>query len=136
MKMAIPYILTMNSQPLFNRLLPILFVKDLASEVKFYQNFGFEISYQGEEFPGFMGLRSGAIEFGLEQKDSFDSQKAQESFIWQMDTTSFRRVREICQEHGIAYSEPRQYWARMDGWEMTVKTPNGYILQLEKIGKD
>ena len=27
-------------------------------------------------------------------------------------------------------------WAEMDAWEMTIKTPNGYNLQLEKTGKD
>lgn len=82
----------MKEKPKFNQLLPILFVKDLESEVNFYKSLGFEISYQGKEFPGFVGLKSGDIEFGLEQKENFDPQKARDSFIWQMDTTSFSKV--------------------------------------------
>lgn len=120
----------------FNQLLPILFVRDLKSEIDFYKSFGFEIFYQGNEFPGFVGLKKDNIEFGLEERKDFDPQKAEDSFIWQMDTDSFGKVMAICDAEGIEYSKPRQYWEKMDGWEMHIKTPNGYTLQLEKIGKD
>lgn len=80
----------MGDKPKFNQLLPILFVKNLELEIDFYKNFGFEISYQGDEFPG---------------------------FIWQMDTDSFSKVIVICDAKGIEYSKPKQYWEKMDGWE-------------------
>ena len=35
----------------FKKLVPIIYVKDLDAEVQFYETFGFQISYQGDEFP-------------------------------------------------------------------------------------
>ena len=63
----------MTRLPKFLRLVPILFVKDLESEVDFYTGLGFEISYQGDEFPGFVGLESGHFDFGLQEKADFRS---------------------------------------------------------------
>ena len=60
--------MAMKEKPNFNKLVPILFVKDLESEISFYQTLGFEITYQGDEFQGFVGLKHGDIEFGLEKK--------------------------------------------------------------------
>jgi len=113
----------MKGKPKFNQLLPILFVRDLVSEIAFYKVSGFEVSYQGTEFPGFVGLKKENVEFGLEERKNFDPQKAVDNFIWQMDTDSFGKVIKICKERGIEYSEPK-------------KTPNGYTLYLEKTGKD
>ena len=126
----------MQGGPKFNQLLPILFVRYLESEINFYKSFGFRLSYQGDEFPGFVGLKKDNIEFGLEERKDFDPQKAKGSFIWQMDTDNFSKVIAICKKKDFEYSGPKQYWERMDGWEMYIKTPNGYTLQLEKIGKD
>ncbi len=122
--------------PNFHRLVPILYVRDLELEVDFYKGFGFEISYQGDEFPGFVGLRKDAIEFGLKERSDFDPVKARESFVWQMETDSFSKVIAICDENAFAFAKPTQYWEEMDAWEMSVQTPNGHTLQLEKIGKD
>ena len=65
--------------PNFHRLVPILYVRDLELEVDFYKGFGFEISYQGDEFPGFVGLRKDAIEFGLKERSDFDPMKARKA---------------------------------------------------------
>ena len=62
--------------------------------------------------------------------------KATESFVWQMETDSFSKVIAICEENAFAFARPTQYWEEMDAWEMSVQTPNGHTLQLEKIGKD
>ena len=123
-------------KPHFNRLVPILYVGDLDREVAFYLTLGFEISYQGDEFPGFVGLRNGGVEFGLKERGGFDPEKIVDTFVWQMETASFRAVIAVCEEHGIEHSQPRQYWQAMDSWEMQVKTPNDYTLELEKLGKD
>jgi catechol 2,3-dioxygenase-like lactoylglutathione lyase family enzyme len=122
--------------PKFNRLIPILYVRDLAPEVEFYQRLGFEISYQGEDFPGFIALRKDSIEFGLETRDGFDPERANDSLAWQMEMDSFSKVIAICKKHAIEHSEPQQYWAEMNAWAMKVRTPNGYTLHLEKIGSD
>lgn len=126
----------MSSMPEFPRLVPIIYVKDLEAEVAFYKSLGFTISYQGDEFPGFVGMDCGHFDFGIEEKDDFDPLKAAASFVWQMETDSFSKVIAVCKEQGIEYSEPHCYWEERDSWEMTVQTPNGYTLHLEKYGKD
>ena len=94
------------------------------------------ISYQGDEFPGFIGLSSGHFDFGLKEMADFDAHVAQAGFVWQMETDSFSKVIAICEERNIAYSKPHCYWEEQDSWEITVQTPNGYTLYLEKHGKD
>ena len=125
-----------KTAPEFIRLVPILFVKDLESEVGFYTSLGFEISYQGDEFPGFVALRSGGIEFGLEERANVDASRVNDSFSWQMEADDLNKVIAICQERDIKYSQPRQYWEERDAWEMQVHTPNGYTLNLETTGHD
>lgn len=126
----------MRSMPKFLRLVPIIFVRDLESEVGFYKSLGFKISYQGDEFPGFIGLESDHFDFGLQEKADFDPRMAKASFAWQMETDSFSKVIAVCKERAIEYTEPHCYWEEMDSWEMQVKTPNGYSLHFEKFGKD
>ncbi len=125
-----------NKKPTFPRLVPILYVKDLEKEVDFYKSLGFEISYQGDDFPGFIALRSGNVEFGLKARDDFDPLQAEASFVWQMEVDSISKIIAICAERAFEYSEPQQYWEERDAWEMVVKSPNGYKLHLEKLGKD
>lgn len=125
-----------DEQPGFPRLVPIIFVRDLDSEVAFYQSLGFKISYQGEEFPGFVGLECGNFDFGIEEKADFDPHQAAASFVWQMETDSFSKVIAVCEEQGLEYTQPRCYWEEWDSWEMQVQTPNGYTLNLEKHGRD
>ena len=126
----------MSSVPKFLRLVPIIYVRDLESEVDFYKSLGFKISYQGDEFPGFVGLESGHFDFGLQEKADFDPRLAEASFVWQMETDSFSKVIAVCKERDIAYTEPHCYWEEWDSWEMKVQTPNGYTLHFEKYGKD
>lgn len=126
----------MNSMPQFPRLVPIVYFKDLDAEITFYKSLGFTISYQGDEFPGFVGMESGQFDFGLQEKEDFDPDMAAASIVWQMETDSLSNVIAICRLRGIEYSEPRCYWVKWDSWEMTVQTPNGYTLHLEKYGKD
>ncbi len=125
-----------DEKPTYPRLIPILYVRDLDSEVDFYTSLGFEITYQGDEFPGFIALNSGEFEFGLKEKEDFDPLQAEASFVWQMEVDSFTKVLAICVERALEYSEPKQYWEARDAWEMTVQTPNGYSLHLDKLGKD
>ena len=125
-----------DTKPQFIRSIPILYVRDLDAEIAFYLNFGFEISYQGDEFPGFVGLRCERFEFGLQARGDFDPNRAKASFVWLLEVDSFRRVIDVCKAHGYEYSEPRCYWEEFDSWEMKVQTPNGYALNLEKHGPE
>lgn len=125
-----------DQTPQFNRLVPIIYVRDLEAEIAFYKSLGFNISYQGDEFPGFVGMECGNFDFGIETRDDFDPEKAKASFVWQMETDSFGKVIAVCQANGYEYTEPQCYWEEFDSWEMKVQTPNGYALHLEKHGSD
>lgn len=125
-----------NSKPEFVRLIPILFVKDIESETEFYMSLGFEISYQGDEFPGLVALRNGGVEFGLEERANVDASKVNDSFSWQMEADNLNKIIAICQARNIKHSKPRQYWEERDAWEMQVHTPNGYTLNIETLGHE
>ena len=57
---------------MFNQCVPIPLVTELTAERDWYRRLGFEVSYKGSEFPGFIALRSGSIQFALQRKDGFD----------------------------------------------------------------
>jgi hypothetical protein len=56
---------------LFSRIIPILFVSDLRAERDFYVRLGFYVTYQGPEYPYFLALGHGRIEFGIEWRQGF-----------------------------------------------------------------
>ena len=55
---------------LITRLVPILVVRDLEAERAFYEALGLRVTYEGPEYPDFIGLGNEAVEFGLERPKS------------------------------------------------------------------
>ena len=55
---------------LITRLVPILVVPDLDAERAFYEALGLRVTYEGPEYPDFIGLGNEAVEFGLERPRS------------------------------------------------------------------
>ena len=55
---------------LITRLVPILVVPDLDAERAFYEALGLRVTYEGPEYPDFIGLGNEAVEFGLERPKS------------------------------------------------------------------
>jgi catechol 2,3-dioxygenase-like lactoylglutathione lyase family enzyme len=55
---------------LITRLVPILVVRDLDAEQAFYEALGLRVTYEGPEYPDFIGLGNEAVEFGLERPKS------------------------------------------------------------------
>lgn len=125
--------------PLFTLLTPILYVKDLVAEKRFYLDLGFTLSYSGEtlpsgeKFPGFLGLKYGqTIEFGLEQKNSFDVRKVSQQIVWQISANSLETIIKLCKKKGIKiFQQPKQIVKDWHLWEMKVKSPNGYEVAFE-----
>jgi hypothetical protein len=114
------------------RLVPILFVRDMAAEKRFYTKLGFSITYEGPEFPGFIALRSGPVEFGMEQRDDFDDANPRRTLIWQFGVTDIDTSRNVLEAMGVSYSEeamtPSEHWTYR---VLRTTTPNGYDLMLE-----
>ena len=68
---------------LFNRIIPILFVSDLEAERDFYVRLGFQVTYEGPEYPEFLALGHGSVEFGIERKPGFRTDSPDHVLTWQ-----------------------------------------------------
>jgi hypothetical protein len=117
--------------PVFERLVPIVYVTDLDAEVTFYETLGFAVIYRGDEFPDFVAMRQGEIQFGIERRAGFRAEDANRSLMWQFQVDDLTGIVELCDRHGIRCTPPELYWERMDAWEMKVWSPNGYRVNLE-----
>jgi catechol 2,3-dioxygenase-like lactoylglutathione lyase family enzyme len=115
----------------FQRLVPIVYVTDLEAEVAFYQQLGFAVLYRGEEFPDFIAMYQGDIQFGIERRAGWRAEDANRSILWQFQVDDLTDVVELCRRHQIRFTAPELYWERMDAWEMKVWSPNGYRINLE-----
>jgi catechol 2,3-dioxygenase-like lactoylglutathione lyase family enzyme len=116
----------------FDRLVPILFVADLEAERDFYVQLGFTVSYQGPEFPEFIALACGPIEFGIERKPEFAPELPDRVLAWQLGVTDIETTKHRLTAAEISFSEewvtPREDWKyRL----LHTRTPNGYQLLLE-----
>jgi len=125
-----------KSVSLFNRLIPILFVDDLTAERDFYIRLGFTVSYQGSEFPDFIALASGAIEFGIERKQDFAPESPDRVLIWQFGITNIETAKQQLTSARVSFREewvtPREDWKYR---VLHAHTPNGYHLMLEGAGE-
>ncbi len=120
-----------ESAPEFTKHAPIVLVRDLDAEVEFYSKLGFRIIYQGEDFPGFIALESGGVEFGIQQDPTFEASHIRTILVWQFQVRSLRPFIHLARKHRWRIEGPRQYWPEQDAWELTVYTPNGYPLVVE-----
>ena len=121
-----------GSTPLFNRLIPILFVADLQAERDFYVQLGFTVSYQGPEFPDFIALASGPLEFGIEHTQEADPALPDRVLTWQWGVTNIELAKRRLTSAGVSFRE--EWVTPRDDWKYRVlhaRTPNGYHLMLE-----
>ena len=121
-----------KSSILFDRLIPIIFVEDLEAERDFYINLGFTLTYQGTEFPDFIALGQGTIEFGIERRENFASELPERVLIWQFGVKDIEIAKTLLASAGVTY---REEWVTVrEDWKYQVlraRTPNGYTLMLE-----
>ena len=85
---------------------PIMYVADQYAERTFYECLGFELHYEGSEFPGFLAVRNGDAIFGL-QKASPEHPRYQHGLRWQFEvetTAELDGVIASCAAHGIDYT--------------------------------
>lgn len=118
---------------LFNRIIPILFVSDLEAERDFYVRLGFQVTYEGPEYPQFLALGHGPVEFGIERKPGFRTDSPDHVLTWQFGVGDIAAARKRLAEAGVPYSE--QLMTPSADWQYRVlhaRTPNGYHLLLEE----
>jgi catechol 2,3-dioxygenase-like lactoylglutathione lyase family enzyme len=121
---------------LFERLIPILFVNDLHAERDFYVSLGFTVTYQGTEFPDFIALGYGSIEFGISRRERFTSDLPDHVLSWQFGVKDIDTAKQRLTSGSIAFREewvtPREDWKYR---VLHAHTPNGYSLMLEGSGE-
>jgi hypothetical protein len=104
---------------------------DLDAEVGFYEQLGFAVLYRGDEFPDFVAMHQGEVQFGIGLRAGFRPEEANRSLMWQFQVDDLAAVVDLCVRHRIRHTVPELYWERMDAWEMKVWSPNGYRINLE-----
>lgn len=84
---------------------PIMYVDDQYAEREFYELLGFERSFEGDEFPGFLAVRRGNAVFGL-QRCSAEHPAYTQGLRWQFEVATsdeLSALREACVTHGLDY---------------------------------
>ena len=84
---------------------PIMYVADQYAGRSFYELFGFERVYEGEEFPGFLAIRHGDAVIGLRRASSGQPAYSQ-GLRWQFELDTADQVEEIiavCRAHGLEH---------------------------------
>jgi catechol 2,3-dioxygenase-like lactoylglutathione lyase family enzyme len=84
---------------------PIMYVADQYAERSFYELFGFERVYEGEEFPGFLAIQHGEAVIGLQRASSGQPAYSQ-GLRWQFELDTADQVDEviaICRTHGLEH---------------------------------
>jgi catechol 2,3-dioxygenase-like lactoylglutathione lyase family enzyme len=118
---------------LFNRIIPILFVSDLQAERDFYVRLGFHVTYEGPEYPYFLALGHGSVEFGIEWREGFSSSGPDKVLTWQFGICDIQQAKERLAGAGVRYRE--ELMTPSADWQYRVlhaRTPNGYHLLLEE----
>jgi hypothetical protein len=73
---------------------PIMYVADQYAERSFYELFGFERAYEGEEFPGFLATRHGEAVVGL-QRASTEQPTYRQGLRWQFELETAQQVDDV-----------------------------------------
>jgi catechol 2,3-dioxygenase-like lactoylglutathione lyase family enzyme len=84
---------------------PIMYVADQYAERSFYELFGFERVYEGDEFPGFLAIRHGEAIIGLQQA-SPEQPAYTQGLRWQFELDSADQADEIiatCRAHHLKH---------------------------------
>ena len=118
---------------LFSRIIPVLFVRDLAAERDFYIRLGFHVTYEGPEYPDFTSLGHGPVEFGIERRHDFRTGAPDHVLTWQFGVTDIDEARQRLIDAGVPFRE--ELMAPAADWKYRVlhaRTPNGYHLLLEE----
>ena len=119
--------------PLFRRIIPILFVSDLRAERDFYLRLGFRVTYEGPEYPYFLALGHGQLEFGIEWREGFSPSRPDQVLTWQFGVSDIELAKKRLAEAGVRYRE--ELMTPSEDWQYRVlhaRTPNGYHLLLEE----
>jgi hypothetical protein len=111
-----------------------MYVPDQYAERSFYELFGFERVYEGDEFPGFLAIQHGEAIIGL-QRASSEQPPYAEGLRWQFELDTADQVDEIiaiCRSHGLEHAvSTEQGGERFLRRLVTVRSPAGVTVWFE-----
>jgi len=113
---------------------PIMYVADQYAERSFYELFGFQRVYEGDEFPGFLAIQHGEAIIGL-QCASPEHSAYSHGLRWQFELETAEQIDEIiatCRVHGLEYDVViEQGGDRFLSRLVAVKSPSGVTVWFE-----
>ena len=113
---------------------PIMYVADQYAEREFYELFGFERHYEGDEFPGFLAIRHGEAIIGL-QRASSECPAYSDGLRWQFELDGPNGLDEmiaICRSHNLDHDVITERGGdRFHRQLLTVRSPNGVTVWFE-----
>ncbi len=113
---------------------PIMYVADQYAEREFYELFGFERTYEGPEFPGFLALRRGSAVIGL-QRSGPENPAYTGGLRWQFEVGTAEELDDVvavCTRHGLAHDDVVERGGdRFRTRCVTVRSPAGVTVWFE-----
>lgn len=111
-----------------------MYVADQYAERSFYELFGFERTYEGEEFPGFLAIRHGQAVIGL-QRASPEQPAYTQGLRWQFELDTAHQVDEViatCRQHDLEHEVATErggdrFYTRL----VSVTSPSGITVWFE-----
>ncbi|HWG63578.1 MAG TPA: VOC family protein [Streptosporangiaceae bacterium] len=122
-----------SADKLFTRLVPILVVGDLEAERRFYEALGMRVTYEGPEYPNFIALGGGGVEFGLERRKAGGVDVDPDRVLtWQLGVSDIDAAAQRCHDAGLEFTiqahEPRPGWRYRT---LRLRSPDGFEVLLE-----
>jgi catechol 2,3-dioxygenase-like lactoylglutathione lyase family enzyme len=114
----------------FTKLAPVLNVRDLASERRFYESLGLPVIYEGSEYPDFIAFGTDVVDFGIQQTHTdIDPSSV---LTWQIGVADIDVAIAVCDNEGLDYvldvQRPRPNWVYR---RLLLTSPSGYRVALE-----
>lgn len=115
---------------------PIMYVPDQYAEREFYELFGFERHYEGDEFPGFLAIRHGDAIIGL-QRESPEHPGYRQGLRWQFELERADEIDEMiatCRSHNLEHDVvTEQGGERFHSRLLMVRSPAGVTVWFEGV---
>jgi hypothetical protein len=96
----------------FTKLAPVLNVRDLASERRFYESLGPAVIYEGSEYPDFIAFGTDLVDFGIQQTHTDTDPSS--VLTWQIGVADIDVAIAVCDNEGLDYvldvQRPRSDW--------------------------
>ena len=114
----------------FTKLAPVLTVRDLASERRFYESLGLPVIYEGSEYPDFIAFGTDLVDFGIQQTHTdIDPSSV---LTWQIGVADIDVAIAVCDNEGLDYvldvQRPQPDWVYR---RLLLTSPSGYRVALE-----